>query len=59
MDGVEHGLIRAPGVYDDPRIHMAVNCASIGCPMLREEAYVGARLDAQLEEQVVRFLSDR
>jgi len=33
--------------------------ASIGCPMLREEAYVAARLDAQLEEQAVRFLSDR
>ena len=45
--------------YDDPRIHMAVNCASIGCPMLREEAYVAARLDRQLEEQVVRFLADR
>jgi hypothetical protein len=27
--------------------------------MLREEAYVGARLDAQLEEQALRFLSDR
>jgi hypothetical protein len=38
---------------------MAVNCASIGCPMLREEAYVADRLDGQLEEQVVRFLSDR
>ncbi len=47
------------GSYDDPRIHFAVNCASIGCPMLREEAYVGERLDAQLEAQTVRFLSDR
>jgi hypothetical protein len=59
LDMLEHDTIRAKGVYDDPRIHMAVNCASIGCPMLREEAYVGERLDAQLEEQVVRFLSDR
>ncbi len=48
---VSTGLIRAPGVYDDPRIHTAVNCASIGCPMLREEAYVANRLTAQLEEQ--------
>jgi len=45
--------------YDDPRIHFAANCASIGCPMLREEAYVGARLDAQLDEQAQRFMSDR
>jgi hypothetical protein len=59
LDMIEHETIRAKGVYDDPRIHMAVNCASIGCPMLREEAYVGERLERQLEEQVVRFLSDR
>jgi hypothetical protein len=59
LDGIEHDTIRAPGAYDDPRIHFAVNCASLGCPMLREESYVTARLDAQLEEQTARFLSDR
>ncbi len=59
LDNIEHDTIRAPGAYDDPRIHFAVNCASIGCPMLREEAFVATRLDAQLEEQTVRFLADR
>jgi len=59
LDGIEHDTIREPGRYDDPRIHFAANCASIGCPMLREEAYVGARLDAQLDEQALRFMSDR
>lgn len=59
LDMIEHDTIRARGAYDDPRIHMAVNCASVGCPMLREDAYVAERLDRQLEEQVVRFLSDR
>lgn len=59
LDGIEHDLIRRPGVYDEPRTHFAVNCAAVGCPMLREEAYVASRLDAQLEEQTVRFLSDR
>jgi len=59
LDRVEHETLRKPGAYDDPRVHFAVNCASIGCPMLREEAYVPARLDAQLEEQTRRFLSDR
>ena len=58
LDAIEHETIRAKGVYDDPRIHFAVNCASIGCPMLREEAYTGARLESQLEEQTRRFLSD-
>ena len=56
LDGIEHGILRKR--YRDPRVHYAVNCASVGCPMLREEAYVAARLDAQLEEQARRFLSD-
>ena len=59
LDMLEHETIRARGVYDEPRIHFAVNCASVGCPMLREEAYTGGRLDAQLEDQTRRFLSDR
>jgi Protein of unknown function, DUF547 len=59
LDDVEHGMIRVEGVYDDPRIHFAVNCASVGCPMLREEPYLAARLEQQLEEQTMRFLADR
>jgi len=59
LDFIEHESLRARGRYDDPRLHFAVNCASIGCPMLREEAYTAERLDAQLDEQVQRFLADR
>jgi hypothetical protein len=59
LDMIEHETLRKPGAYDEPRVHFAVNCASTGCPMLREEPYVAARLDAQLEEQTKRFLSDR
>ncbi len=59
LDGIEHEMLRARGRYDDPRIHFAVNCASIGCPSLREEAFVAERLDAQLDEQARRFMSDR
>jgi hypothetical protein len=57
LDALEHEILRKK--YPDPRIHYAVNCASIGCPMLREEAYVGAHLERQLQEQTRRFLSDR
>ena len=57
LDEVEHRLLRP--AFGEPRLHYAVNCASIGCPMLREEAYVAERLEAQLEEQARRFLSDR
>ena len=59
LDDIEHGMIRAKGAYDEPRIHFAVNCASIGCPALRPEAYTSARLDAQLADATRRFLSDR
>ncbi|MFP4307024.1 MAG: DUF547 domain-containing protein [Desulfococcaceae bacterium] len=58
LDRVEHERIREPGVYNDPRIHAGVNCASIGCPALRDEAFVGARIDGQLEDQMKRFLRD-
>ena len=59
LDAIEHEMLRKKGVYDEPRVHFAVNCASIGCPALREEAFTADKLDAQLEEQAVRFLSDR
>jgi Protein of unknown function, DUF547 len=59
LDNIEHDTLRARGRYDEPRVHFAVNCASIGCPALREEAFVPDRLDAQLEEQAQRFMADR
>jgi len=59
LDDIEHEMLRERGRYDEPRVHFAVNCASIGCPALREEAFVAERLEAQLEQQTVRFLSDR
>ena len=59
LDDIEHGLLRGSPRYRDPRIHFAVNCASIGCPALRPEAFVATRLDAQLEDQTLRFLRDR
>jgi hypothetical protein len=59
LDDIEHAMLRKRGDYDDPRVHFAVNCASIGCPALREEAFVAARLDAQMDEQTLRFMTDR
>ncbi len=59
LDDIEHGMLRASGRYDDPRIHFAVNCASVGCPPLREEAFVADRLDPQLDQQTARFMADR
>jgi len=58
LDGIEHGIIRGSGDYNEPRIHFAVNCASIGCPSLRGEAYIGSKIDMQLDEQTRQFLGD-
>ncbi|NKB34080.1 MAG: DUF547 domain-containing protein [Pseudomonadales bacterium] len=59
LDDVEHGMIRGWGIYNEPRIHFAVNCAAIGCPALRAEAYTGDRLEEQLEDNTKLFLMDR
>ncbi|MCB0357480.1 MAG: DUF547 domain-containing protein, partial [Bdellovibrionales bacterium] len=44
--------------YSEPRIHFAINCASIGCPALRNEAYTADKLEQQLENQTLIFLRD-
>ncbi|MBI1387857.1 MAG: DUF547 domain-containing protein [bacterium] len=54
LDQIEHGTLRAE--YHEPRIHFAINCASMGCPKLFAKPYVGDELDRQLDEQVRRFL---
>jgi Protein of unknown function, DUF547 len=55
LNNLEHNLIRP--LFKDPRIHFAVNCASVSCPPLAPEAFVGERLDAQLESAAHRALS--
>jgi hypothetical protein len=46
--------------FKEPRVHFALNCASRSCPPLRAEAYDGAKLDAQFDEQTRAFVnSDR
>jgi hypothetical protein len=59
LDEIEHELIRAGVGKDEPRVHFALNCASLGCPALRPEAYRAEALDTQLGDQTRRFLSDR
>jgi len=54
LDDIEQGIIRKR--YDEPRIHFALVCAAMGCPPLRSEAYTGAALSAQLDDQARTFL---
>jgi hypothetical protein len=56
LDDIEHGILRP--VFHDPRVHYALNCASIGCPNLRTEAFTGAKLDAQLDAAARDFIND-
>ncbi len=55
LDDVEHEIIRQQ--FKDPRIHVALVCAAMGCPPLRSEAFAADRLDAQLDDQARRFLA--
>lgn len=56
LDPIEHEWLRPK--FKDYRIHAAVNCASISCPVLRFEAYRADSLDAQLEDQMKIWLED-
>ena len=56
LDDIEHGILRPR--FGDPRVHFAVNCASIGCPPLRIEPYTGQHLDLQLDESTKSFVND-
>ena len=58
LDNIEHDIMRK--VFKDPRVHYAVNCASIGCPNLNVNAFTGENLDAELDKGAVAFVnSDR
>lgn len=56
LDEIENKVLRP--TFKDPRVHTAINCASRGCPPLRAEAFAGARLESQLNDNVERFLAD-
>ena len=56
LDDIEHGIIRKE--FDEPRIHFALVCAAMSCPKLRNEAYVGNKLEIQLIQQTRDFLRD-
>lgn len=55
LDTIEHEILRKQ--FEEPRIHFAINCASISCPRLRNEAYIATKIEEQLEEQAVYFMT--
>ncbi|MGI9427629.1 MAG: DUF547 domain-containing protein [Bythopirellula sp.] len=53
LNHLEHEVIRPQ--YQEPRVHMALVCAAKSCPTIRPEAFLGKRLDGQLEDQAIAF----
>jgi hypothetical protein len=55
LDNIEHNVIRP---LADPRIHFAINCASVGCPSLKTEIFDGNQIDTQLDKVVANTLKN-
>jgi hypothetical protein len=56
LDNIEHNVLRP--TFRDPRLHFAVNCASISCPPLPMDAFEGERVEEQLESAAASTLSN-
>lgn len=55
LNDIEHRILRP--IWQDKRIHYAVNCASKGCPDLALEAYSSIKLNSQLSEAARRYVN--
>jgi hypothetical protein len=55
LDDIEHRILRP--IWKDPRIHYAVNCASVGCPNLSRTAYRGGNFDDLAEASARAYVN--
>lgn len=56
LDEIEHSILRKE--FDEPRIHFAVNCASVSCPPLLNEAFMADKIESQLKKVATAFIND-
>lgn len=54
LGGIENGVLRK---MNEPRIHFAINCASISCPPLLREAYTAGKINEQLDKATKQFIN--
>lgn len=54
LGGIENGILRK---MNEPRIHFAINCASISCPKLLNEAFTAAKINEQLDRVTKEFIN--
>ncbi len=55
LDDTEHRILRP--IWQDPRIHYAVNCASLGCPNLQVAAFTAENAESLLETSAREFIN--
>ena len=55
LDEIENAVMRP--TFHDPRVHYALNCASMGCPNLRSHAFHGATLEAELDAAARAYIN--
>lgn len=54
LGGIENGILRK---MNEPRIHFAINCASVSCPKLLNEAFTASKINEQLESVTTQFIN--
>ncbi len=54
LGGIENSILRK---MNEPRIHFAINCASMSCPKLMNEAYTAAKINEQLDKAATQFVN--
>jgi Protein of unknown function, DUF547 len=55
LDDIENAVLRPS--FKDPRVHYAINCASIGCPNLKRTPWIAKTLDADLDAAARAYIN--
>ncbi|HAS6066816.1 TPA: DUF547 domain-containing protein [Vibrio vulnificus] len=55
LNDIEHRILRP--IWNDPRTHYAVNCASLGCPNLQPQAFTADNTPALLDAAAKEFIN--
>ena len=55
LNDIEHRILRP--IYQDPRIHYAVNCASIGCPNLQPEPFTADNYERLINRGAASYIN--
>ncbi|MDE1240840.1 DUF547 domain-containing protein [Vibrio aestuarianus] len=57
LNDIEHRILRP--IWKDPRTHYAINCASLGCPNLQEQAFTAKNTQPLLEKSATEFINSK